>query len=258
MLFDSHAHYDDEAFDADRDELLRAMPEYNVGWIVNPGCDVPTSRRAVELAHTYPGVYAAVGIHPENAKGWTADDVEQLRVLAADARVRAIGEIGLDYYWKDACPKEEQAAAFRAQMKLAQELRMPVIIHDREAHADCLEIVREFPDVTGVFHCYSGSAETAKELIDRGYYLSFTGVITFKNEKKSATVIPSVPLERIMIETDSPYLSPVPYRGKRNSSRYVHRVAETIAALRDMSVTEIESITTQNAKRFFGIADGTE
>ena len=143
-------------------------------------------------------------------------------------------------------------------MKLAQELRMPVIIHDREAHADCLEIVREFPDVTGVFHCYSGSAETAKELIDRGYYLSFTGVITFKNEKKSATVIPSVPLERIMIETDSPYLSPVPYRGKRNSSRYVHRVAETIAALRGMSVTEIESITTQNAKRFFGIADGTE
>ncbi len=253
MLFDSHAHYDDAAFDADRDELLRTMTDYNVGWIVNPGCDVPSSRKAVEIAHTYPGVYAAVGIHPENAKGWTADDIEQIRQLAADDRVRAIGEIGLDYHWKDACPEEEQAAAFRAQMKLAQELNMRVIIHDREAHADCLKIIREFPDVTGVFHCYSGSAETARELVERGYYLSFTGVITFLNEKKSATVIPAVPLERIMIETDSPYLSPVPYRGKRNSSRYVHRVAETIAALRGMSVTEIEAITTDNAKRFFAI-----
>lgn len=253
MLFDSHAHYDDAAFDADRDALLRSMSEYHVGWIVNPGCDLPSSRTAVELAHCYPGVYAAVGIHPENAKGWTQDDIEQLRLLAADEQVRAIGEIGLDYYWKDSCPKAEQMAAFRAQMRLAQQLKMPVIIHDRDAHADCLEVVREFPDVTGVFHCYSGSAETAKELVERGYYLSFTGVITFKNEKKSASVIPSVPLDRIMIETDSPYLSPIPYRGKRNSSRYVYRVAETIAALRGMTVTEVESITTQNAKRFFSI-----
>lgn len=255
MLFDTHAHYDDSAFDADRDEILGRMPDYQVGWIVNPGCDVPSSRKAVALAHTYPWVYAAVGIHPESAKGWTETDLSYIRQLASDARVRAIGEIGLDYYWKDCCPKEEQAAAFRAQMRLAQQLHLPVIIHDRDAHADCMEMIREFPDVTGVFHCYSGSAETAQELIARGYYLSFTGVITFKNEKKSASVIPSIPLERIMIETDSPYLSPVPYRGKRNSSRYVHCVAETIASLRGMSVTEIETITTENAKRFFGISE---
>lgn len=253
MLFDTHAHYDDEAFDEDREALLASMPEHGVGLIVNPGCDVPSSRKAVQLAHQFPHVYAAVGIHPENAKDWRMEDVEELARLAADDRVRAIGEIGLDYYWKDCCPPEEQKAAFRAQMELAQQVKLPVIIHDREAHADCLTIVREYPNVTGVFHCFSGSLETAQELLALGYSISFTGVITFKNEKKSQKIIPNIPHDRLMIETDSPYLAPVPYRGKRNSSLYVGQVAERVAALWNMQRAEVERITMENGRRFFGI-----
>ena len=180
MLFDTHAHYDDQAFDADRRELLSAMPDHNVGLIVNPGCTVESSRTAIELAAAFPHVYAAVGIHPENCGDFVPAQMEEIRALAQRPKVVAVGEIGLDYYWPENPPRELQQEVLRRHMALAQELALPVIIHDREAHADCLAIVREFPAVRGVFHCFSGSAEMARELLKRGWMLSFNGAITFK------------------------------------------------------------------------------
>ncbi|MDR3765682.1 MAG: TatD family hydrolase, partial [Butyricicoccus sp.] len=224
MLFDTHAHYDDDQFDADRETLLTSLPEHGVGLVLNPGCDLESSRKAVAYAETYPHVYAAVGFHPENLDGIDLErDLPALEALAKSSpKVRAIGEIGLDYYWvKEPEPRRIQAEVFRAQMRLAGRLQLPVIIHDREAHLDSLTIAEQYPAVRGVFHCYSGSVEFAKRLLDLGYLLSFTGVITYKNAKKAVDVVRAVPLDRLMIETDSPYMAPVPYRGKRNSSLYV-------------------------------------
>ena len=259
MLFDTHAHYDDARFDADRDALLRAMPENGVGLILNPGCDVETSRKALSYAQTYPHVYAAVGYHPENIEGLSdeaaADGLREIEAMAADPRVRAIGEIGLDYYWvKDPAERKRQQEVFRAQMRMAGRLGLPVIVHDREAHLDCLTIAEQYPNVRGVFHCYSGSAEFAQRLLDLGWYISFTGVITFKNAKKALDVIRMMPMDRIMVETDAPYMAPEPYRGKRNSSLYVHRMAETIAEVKGLPVEEVVRMTTENGKRLFGIA----
>ena len=252
MLFDTHAHYDDERFDADRDALLASMPEKNVGLIVNPGCDLPTSRMAVALAEKFDFVYAAVGIHPENCGDFVPEQIDALRNLAKNPRVVAIGEIGLDYYWQEV-PRDLQKEVFRAQLALAQRLDMPVIVHDREAHGDSLAIVKEFPGVRGVFHCYSGSVEDAKTLIKLGWHLSFTGTITFKNARKAPEVIAAVPLDRIMVETDAPYMAPTPYRGKRCDSRYVYRMAETIAQIKGLTTQEVEEATTENGKRLFGI-----
>ena len=254
MLFDTHAHYDDERFDADRDALLASMPEKNVGLIVNPGCDLPTSRMAVALAEKYDFVYAAVGIHPENCGDFVPEQIDALRNLAKNPRVVAIGEIGLDYYWQEV-PRDLQKEVFRAQLALAQRLDMPVIVHDREAHGDSLAIVKEFPGVRGVFHCYSGSVEDAKTLIKLGWHLSFTGTITFKNARKAPEVIAAVPLDRIMVETDAPYMAPTPYRGKRCDSRYVYRMAETIAQIKGLTTQEVENATTANGKRLFKIQD---
>ena len=254
MLFDTHAHYDDGAFEADRRELLAAMPEHNVGLIVNPGCTVDSSRAAVALAAEFPHVYAAVGIHPENCGDFVPQQMEEIRALAKGDKVVAIGEIGLDYYWPENPPRELQQQVLRAHMALAEELGLPVIIHDREAHADCLTIVREFPAVTGVFHCFSGSVEMARELLKLGWMLSFNGAITFKNARKAPEVVAAVPMDRLMIETDAPYLTPVPFRGKRNDSTYVHLVAEKIAQIKGVDPAEAERITWENGKRFFGIA----
>ena len=254
MLFDTHAHYDDEAFEADRRELLAAMPEHNVGLIVNPGCTVESSRAAVALAAEFPHVYAAVGIHPENCGDFAPQQMEEIRALAKGDKVVAIGEIGLDYYWPENPPRELQQQVLRAHMALAEELGLPVIIHDREAHADCLTIVKEFPAVTGVFHCFSGSAEMARELLKLGWMLSFNGATTFKNARKAPEVIAEIPMDRLMIETDAPYLTPVPFRGRRNDSTYVHLVAEKIAQIKGVDPTEVERITWENGKRFFGIA----
>ena len=229
MLFDTHAHYDDERFDGDREALLTSMPEKNVGLIVNPGCDIPSSRVAVELAGKFDFVYAAVGIHPENCADFESEQIEKLRELAKEPKVVAIGEIGLDYYWAENPPKDLQQEVLRRQLLLAQELRLPVIIHDRDAHADTMAIVREFPQVWGVFHCFAGSTEMARELIGMGWMLSFNGAATFKNARKAPEVIAAVPLEKLMIETDAPYLTPVPHRGERNDSSYVRFVAEKIA-----------------------------
>lgn len=256
MLFDTHAHYDDKRFDPDRDELLASLPAHDIGLILNPGCDVETSRKAVSYAQKYAFVYAAVGIHPENINESWNNDLSVIQELAqTEPKVRAIGEIGLDYYWeKDEHARARQQVVFARQMDLARELDMPVIVHDRDAHGDCMEITRRYPEVRGVYHCYAGSVEMARELLRLGYYLSFTGVITFKNARRAIEVIREVPIDRLMIETDAPYMAPEPFRGRRNSSLYVYRMAETIAEIKGMSVEEVERITTENGKRLFAIS----
>ena len=257
LIFDTHAHYDDEAFDADREALLASMPENGVGLIVDPGCDLDTSRRAVEIAEQYPHVYAAVGWHPENCAPYTRERLDTLRAWAKNPKVVAIGEIGLDYYWEQNPPREFQQEVFRDQLALAQELGLPVIVHDRDAHADCLAIVKEFPQVRGVFHCFSGSAEMARQLVTRGWYIGFTGVITFKNARKAVEVVEDMPLSRLLLETDCPYMAPEPFRGKRNDSRYLYRMAERVAEIRGKTPEEIAKITLENGLRLFGIAEET-
>ena len=252
MLFDTHAHYDDEAFDADRDAVLTALPGQGVGLVLNPGCDVESSRKAVQYAAAYPHVYAA-GIHPENCGGYTAGDLAALRQLAQQPKTAAIGEIGLDYYWAENPPRDLQQQVLRDQLALAGELALPVIIHDREAHADTLSIIREFPGVTGVFHCFSGSPEMAQELLKLGWYLGFDGPVTYKNARRAPEVAAVTPLDRMLIETDSPYMTPVPYRGRRNDSGYVHLVAEKLAEWKGVTPEEIARITTENGKRLFRI-----
>ena len=252
-LFDTHAHYDSGAFRADRTQVLASMPGHGVELILNPGCDLDSSRAAVALAEEFSFVYAAVGIHPSDCADWQEGDVDVLRDLAAHPKVRAIGEIGLDYYWKENPPKEFQQRVFHRQMELAETLNLPVIVHDREAHADCLEVVRAHPGVTGVYHCYSGSLEDAKALEKLGWMISFTGVVTYKNARKSLEVIQWLPMDRIMIETDSPYLTPEPFRGKRNDSSHVHLVAQAIAQVKGLSVEEVAQITLENGLRFFRI-----
>ena len=249
MLFDTHAHYDDEAFDLDRDEVITDFG----GLIVNPGCTVESSALAVEMASRHDKMYAAVGIHPENCGDFVPAHIDALRELAKNKKVVAIGEIGLDYYWAENPPKEFQQEVFRQQLRLALELDLPVIIHDREAHHDCLEVVKAHPNVKGVYHCYSGSLEDAKILVKLGWMISFTGVVTYKNARKSLEVIEWLPMDRIMIETDSPYLTPEPFRGKRNDSGHVHLVAETIARVKGMEPDEVAKITLENGKRFFNI-----
>lgn len=252
-IFDTHAHYDASRFDSDRDTVLSALPGDGVGLVVDPGCDLPSSRAAVALAEKYSHVYAAVGVHPEDCAGFQDGDLEELRQLLRHPKAVAIGEIGLDYYWPENPPRPLQQQVLRSQLALARELSLPVIIHDRDAHADTMAIVREFPGLRGVFHCFAGSVEMARDLVDMGWYLSFNGAATFKNARKAPEVIQAVPMDRLMIETDAPYLTPVPYRGHRNDSTYVHLVAEKIAQLRDMTPQEVEQATWENGCRFFGI-----
>ena len=250
MLFDTHAHYDARRFDSDRHELLASMQQNGVGRILNAGCDLESSRMAIELAHQYDFLYAAVGSHPDDADHVDGALVDTYRELAKDKKVVAIGEIGLDYYYEDV-PREQQKKAFRMQMELARELNLPVIVHERDAHGDGLEIVKDFPDVTGVFHCYSGSLEMARELVKLGWYVGFTGVLTFKNARKALEVAENVPLHRIVLETDCPYMAPEPYRGKRCDSTMLPRMAEKLAQLRDKAMEEIEQITWENGCRLF-------
>ena len=205
------------------------------------------------MAEKYPYIYAAVGIHPENCHDFIPEQIDELRELAKHPKVVAIGEIGLDYYWPENPSRELQQQVFRAQLALAQELKLPVIVHDREAHADTLAIVKEFPTVKGVFHCYSGSVEDARTLVKMGWMLSFNGAATFKNARKAPDVIADVPMEHLMIETDAPYLAPVPFRGKRNDSGYVHLVAEKIAEIKGISAEEVTRITTENGKQLYRI-----
>ena len=252
MYFDTHAHYDDEDFEADRDSLIRSLPIEGVSLVLNAASNLKSSFEAVALAEKYPFFYAAVGIHPHEASSMNEEALQKLRSLAAKEKVVAIGEIGLDYYYAFS-PREVQKEAFRRQMALARELNLPVIVHDRDAHENSMEIVRAFPDVRGVFHCYSGSLEMAKELVRLGWYLSFTGAVTFKNARKAPEVVAWIPEDRLMVETDCPYLAPVPMRGKRNDSRNLKYIVERIAEIRGTTHEHIAEVTMQNGKRFFGI-----
>ena len=254
MIFDTHAHYNDSAFDADRDALLSALPEKGVALVVCPGCDLPSSRQCVDLAERYGYIYAAVGFHPENLEGVSLADLDQIRALAARPKVKAIGEVGLDYYWVKS--PEDRAFSrdfFDAQLSLAEELDLPVIVHDRDAHRDCLDIVRAHPNARGVFHCCALSAEDAKVALDRGWMLSFTGNITFANARRAPEVIRCAPMDRIMLETDAPYMAPAPHRGERCDSSLIPLTAAAIAQIKGLTVEEVLAITLENGKRFFDI-----
>ena len=253
MLFDTHAHMDDRAFDTDRPQLLKELPQQGIAYLMNPGCSLASSQNADALSKEYDYIYAAVGSHPDAADEVNEEVLEEYRKLCKqNPKIRAIGEIGLDYHYED-IPRQLQQRAFRAQMALAAELGLPAIVHERDAHGDGMQIVSEFPTVTGVFHCYSGSLEMAKWLIERGWYIGFTGVLTFKNAKKAIEVAANIPLERLVLETDCPYMAPEPFRGKRNDPGKLYRMAEKLAEIRGLSVEQIHRITTENGKCLYGI-----
>lgn len=254
MLFDSHAHYNDERFDEDRDLILSSMNENNVGLIMNSCSSLDEAEDIFNICKKYPFVYASVGIHPHEVESLTEDDMEKLAEYAKKPCVKAIGEIGLDYYY-DFSPRVLQQKWFERQVDIARSLNLPVIIHDRDAHKDSMDILRahNVRDVGGVFHCYAGSVETAREILDWGMYIAFGGTLTFKKSVRPIEVAKYVPLDRIVIETDSPYLTPEPHRGKRNSSLYIHYVAEKLAEIKGISVEEAENATFENAKRCFKI-----
>lgn len=252
MLFDTHAHLDDRAFDSDREELISGLPEKGIALVMNPGCSLESSKNAVALAKKYPFLYAAVGSHPDAADEVDEAVLNEYRLLCREEKVKAIGEIGLDYHYED-IPREIQKKAFRMQMALAQEVGLPVIIHQREALADCLEILGDFPEVKGVFHCFSGSAQTARELTAQGWYVGFTGVLTFKNARKALEAAQAVPKDRIVLETDCPYMAPEPYRGRRNDPGYLYRMAEVLGELLGITPEEAQALTLQNGKRLYGI-----
>jgi len=253
MLFDTHAHLDDSRFDGDREALISSLPSAGVSHVLIPGSSVESSRAALELARNNSGFYCAAGVHPGEIGTVTDGTLDQLAELAADPKCVAIGEIGLDYYWyKDPVQRDTQRYWFLQQMYLARELNLPVIVHDREAHGDCFDAVRKC-GVRGVFHCFSSSAEMALELVKIGFYCSFTGVVTYQGARKSLQAIERLPIERILIETDSPYLAPVPFQKERNDPRHVIAVAQTVARIKNLSVEEVSRITSENAARLFRI-----
>jgi len=253
MLVDSHAHIDDERFNADRDEVVARAAAAEVGLIVNVGADMASSARSVALADQYPGIYAAVGMHPHDAKDMQEADYVQLEQWTNHPKVVAIGEIGLDYHY-DLSPRSIQKEVFLRQLDLARKTGKPFIIHEREAHADTLEIVRTSArGLRGVFHCFSGSVETAREYLNMGFYISVAGPVTFPKSGKTKEVAKFVPLDRLLVETDSPYLTPHPYRGRRNEPANVRLVAGEIASLRSLSMEQLSEATTANVRRLFSI-----
>ena len=254
MMFDTHAHYYDRAFDADRDALLTSLPSKGVELVVCPGCDLETSQACIDLAQTYDHIYAAAGMHPSDLKGFQMADMDKVKTLCQKPKVVAVGEVGLDYYWvKD---KEERAFSrevFDAHICLSEELNLPVIVHNRDANKDVMDIVRGHPNARGVFHCYAGSLEDARELVKWGWSISVTGNITFKNARRAPEILTWLPIEHLMLETDAPYMSPEPFRGKRCDSTLITYMAEKIAEWKGLSPEEVIAITTANGKRFFGL-----
>ena len=256
MIFESHAHYDDEAFDTDRQEILQGMQEHGIKYIVNTGAGMASSKRSIELAQEFPDVYAAIGVHPEETGEMTAEDLNWLRQQCSTSKVVAVGEIGLDYHWPEPA-RDIQKLWFGRQLQMAYEENMPVIIHSREAAKDTLEIMQNIPSKQsgrkGSIHCFSYSEEVAKIFLKMGYDIGIGGVITFKNAKKLKEAVKSIPLERILLETDSPYLAPEPYRGSRNCSYYLPLVAQAIAEIKGVTAEKVIEITQQNAMELFGI-----
>ncbi len=254
MIFDTHAHLNDPAFDEDREALILGLPQKGIAKVMNVGCCLDSSRDCIAMAEKYPFIYASVGSHPDSADEVNEEVLESYRQMAQHPKVLSIGEIGLDYYY-ETIPRQVQQKAFRMQMELAKELDMPVIVHERNAHDDGMRIVKEFPGVTGVFHCYSGSAEMARQQVNMGWFIGFTGVLTFKNARKAVETAASIPLERIVLETDCPFMAPEPFRGKRNDPGYLYRMAEQLAQIRDISVEEVHEATTANAKRLYRLEE---
>ncbi|MFY9175259.1 MAG: TatD family hydrolase [Peptococcia bacterium] len=255
MYFDTHAHLDDRKYREDQDLVISRAKEAGLELIVNVGYNIASARRTVELTKKYDLIYGTVGMHPHDAKDLDGDGLRELKRLAQEPKIVAIGEIGLDYHY-DHSPRDVQQRVFRRMIGLAQEVKLPIVIHDREAHEDVFRILREekAEEVGGIFHCYSGSWPLAKEAIEMGFYISIAGPITFHNAKKTVEVVKEVPLEWLLIETDSPYLAPVPYRGKRNEPAHVVKVAEMIAQIKGLEVEEVGRVTTANGKRAYGIS----
>lgn len=248
-IIDSHAHYDDSSFDTDREEILRELFSGEICKIVNIGCSVKSSYSSVKLAEEYAGIYAAVGLHPDAAD--EIDRIGEIRSLCGNKKVVAVGEIGLDYHYEEHS-RDIQKKAFEEQLKLAAELDMPVVIHSRDAWEDTMELLRKYRP-KGVMHCFSGSAETAREIVGMGMYVGFTGVVTFKNAKKALKALEAVPLDRLLVETDCPYMAPEPNRGKRNYSGYLPYTVAAMAAVKGVSPNEMAEITAENAERLFNI-----
>lgn len=254
MFFDSHAHLDDDKYSDDREEVISLLESQGTSLVMNVASDMVTSHQSIELAEKYPFIYASVGVHPCSTGEMTETDIEILKELSKHEKVKAIGEIGLDYYW-DNPDREIQKKWFRSQMQLAMELDMPFIIHDRDAHEDCINILKEFniKKTGGVMHCFSGSAEMARQIISMGMMIALGGAITFKNAAKTVKVAQEIPLEHIIIETDSPYITPEPFRGKRNTPGYVKFVAQKIAEIKGIDVDAVAKITMSNTKRLYRI-----
>jgi len=254
MLFDTHTHFDDEKFNEDRYEMINKAHESGVDLILNAAADIESSRAGVLLGNEFDFIYSSVGFHPEVAKDVTEEMFQEIKLLAQNPKVVAIGEAGLDYHYDDS-PKEIQKEIFRRQVALSRSLNLPIIVHDRDAHEDTLEILKDenAKECSGVLHCFSGSVEMAKIVLNMGFYISVGGVVTFKNAKKMVEVVKYVPLDMLLLETDAPYLTPEPYRGKRNYSGYVGLVGEKVAELKGLSYDEVAMKTFENGKKLFKI-----
>ena len=251
MIFDTHAHYDDEQFDADREELLDSMAEQGVGTIVNVSASYPSCEQVTEMVQKYPFMYAAVGVHPDHVGDLNEETFARMKKLFANDKVIAVGEIGLDYYW-DNESHDLQKAWFIRQLELARELDLPVLIHSREAAADTMDIMKEHAEgMSGVIHCYSYSKEMAREYVKMGFYIGVGGVVTFKNARKLKETVAEIPLTSIVLETDCPYLAPEPNRGKRNNSAYIRYVAEEIARIKGITYEEVVAQTEENARKMY-------
>lgn len=254
MIFDTHAHYDDERFDEDRDILLNQLHQNGISYILNASASVESLDASIELAGKYSFVYAALGIHPHDAEKMNESVYEKIKSLSTGSKVVAIGEIGLDYYY-DNSPRDLQRYWFERQIELAKELRLPIIIHDRDAHEDTVNIIKktDAKQVGGIFHCFSGSAQMAMEMLKHNLYIAIGGPVTFKNARKTVEVVEAVPLDRLLVETDCPYLAPEPHRGKRNNSGYLVHIIQKIAEIKGISESEVAETTLVNAKKVFGI-----
>ena len=252
MIFDTHAHYDDEQYDADRDELLSQMRDFGISNIVNVGANLESSKRSVELSHKYDFIYSAVGVHPSDCEELNEERLESIREMSRDERCVAIGEIGLDYHWPEPAP-ELQKKWFKAQLDIARGVELPVVIHSRDAAADTLDILKSerVGEIGGVVHCFSYSREVARQCVDMGLYIGIGGVLTFKNGRKMVEVVEQTPMDRILLETDCPYLAPEPFRGKRNNSTYLPYVVSKMAEIKGISEEEVIRITEENAKRMY-------
>ena len=250
MYFESHAHYDDGRFKNDREEILNLLPSCGIDYVINVGCDMKSSRESIKMAEKYDYIYAAVGVHPHDAENMKESDLDEIRQMSNHKKVVAIGEIGLDFYY-DNSPRDIQRYWFKRQLEIVKELNKPVIIHSRDASQETFDIIKESGVKKGVIHCYSGSAQMAIDYVKMGFYIGVGGVVTFSNAKKLVEVVEAIQLEQILIETDSPYLSPIPNRGQRNDSRNLQFVVEKIAKIKDISPEKVANITKLNAKQLF-------